>query len=99
MRIFGCQIRTVNMHGQVSWIPDIHGSQCFRPQRRLLVNEKKELAYGEFKLICYLVDKLHILLFWQQVNNILCLLLLRAKIKYLLSDFESMNQIFFSFVL
>ena len=30
---------------------------------------KKKLAYGEFNLICYLVDKLHILLFWQQVNN------------------------------
>ena len=30
---------------------------------------KKKLAYGEFKLIRYLVDKLHILLFWQQVNN------------------------------
>ena len=68
MHIFGYQIRTVNMYGQVSWIPDIHGSQCFRPQRRFLVNEKN-LAYGEFKLIRYLVDKLHILLFWQQVNN------------------------------
>ena len=30
---------------------------------------KKKLAYEEFKLIRYLVDKLHILLFWQQVKN------------------------------
>ena len=27
-------------YGQMSWIPDIRGSQFFRPQRTFLVNEK-----------------------------------------------------------
>ena len=48
-----------------------HGSQISKALNVLgLVNEKRFLlAYGEFRLIGYLVDKLHILLFWQQVNN------------------------------
>ena len=48
-------------YGQMSLIPDIQGSDFFRRQRTFLVNEKKlKLAPGEFKLIGYLVDKLHI---------------------------------------
>ena len=44
----------------MSWVPDIQSSQFFRPQRTFLLNEKIKLAPGDFRLIGYLVDKLHI---------------------------------------
>ena len=40
MHIFGYQIGTVNMDRCQSWIPDIQGSQFFRPQKTFIVNEK-----------------------------------------------------------
>ena len=29
-----------SQYGQMSWIPDIQGSQFFRPQKTFVVNEK-----------------------------------------------------------
>ena len=60
MHIFGYQIRTVNMDrcpgSQISRTLNFLGLR----EHAFLVNEKNQLAPGEFRLIGNLVDKLHI---------------------------------------